>query len=73
MSAEATSALDLESESAMYQVLKSTNATYLSVGHRPSLLKFHVQKLVLSGAGRDAQLVDIDPNGSQEVAVNNLL
>ena len=53
---EATSALDLSTEEIMYRLLMSLNVTYLSVGHRPSLLKYHSLKLVLPGAGRDAQL-----------------
>jgi hypothetical protein len=32
----------------MYQLLDELQATYVSVGHRPSLLRFHSQKLVLS-------------------------
>ena len=46
---EATSALDLEAEKAMYDLLEEKlKATYVSVGHRPSLLKFHSTRLVVS-------------------------
>jgi ABC-type uncharacterized transport system fused permease/ATPase subunit len=45
---EASSALDLESEKAMYSLLDRNNGlTYISVGHRPSLLAYHDVKLRL--------------------------
>jgi len=46
---EATSALDLGTEEAMYKTMAEElpRLTYVSVGHRPSLLKFHEQKLRL--------------------------
>ena len=47
---EATSALDLANEAAMYTALAQVpGLTYLSVGHRPSLLRFHAQRLRLFG------------------------
>ena len=47
---EATSALDLTNEAVMYEALaKLPGITYLSVGHRPSLLRFHSQRLKLFG------------------------
>ena len=47
---EATSALDLTNEAVMYEALgKIPGITYLSVGHRPSLLRFHAQRLKLFG------------------------
>ena len=47
---EATSALDLANEAAMYTALGQVpGLTYLSVGHRPSLLRFHAQRLRLFG------------------------
>ena len=47
---EATSALDLTNEAVMYNALqKIPGLTYLSVGHRPSLLRFHAQRLRLFG------------------------
>jgi ABC-type uncharacterized transport system fused permease/ATPase subunit len=46
---EATSALDLASEQKMYTLLQSVpGISYVSVGHRPSLLGFHDTKLTLS-------------------------
>ncbi|WP_019507651.1 ABC transporter ATP-binding protein/permease [Pleurocapsa sp. PCC 7319] len=42
---EATSALDIANEASLYQHLKKTQTTFVSVGHRPSLLDYH--RLVL--------------------------
>ena len=39
-------------EQSMYQVLQNMNVSYISVGHRPSLLKYHEDLLIL---GRDGQ------------------
>ena len=38
---EATSALDINNEQSLYQHLMDTNTTFISVGHRPSLVKYH--------------------------------
>ncbi|MEM7593966.1 MAG: ABC transporter ATP-binding protein/permease, partial [Cyanobacteria bacterium P01_A01_bin.83] len=38
---EATSALDIHNEFSLYQYLRDTNTTFISVGHRPSLVKYH--------------------------------
>lgn len=38
---EATSALDVENESKLYSHLQTTQTTYVSVGHRPSLKQYH--------------------------------
>ncbi len=46
---EATSALDLKHEERLYRRLQESNRTYISVGHRPSLLQFHHQVLELTG------------------------
>jgi len=58
---ESTSALDVDSETKMYALLKnmpwsssngsfgSAPLTYVSVGHRPSLLAHHDRKLILNG------------------------
>ena len=49
---ESTSALDLDSEKAMYDLLHhDLQATYVSIGHRPSLLKYHDKKIVMEGVG----------------------
>ncbi len=46
---EATSALDLQNEERLYQKLHETQTTYVSVGHRLSLLKYHHKVLELQG------------------------
>jgi len=47
---EATSALDLRNEAVMYKALAAIpGITFLSVGHRPSLLRFHADRLRLLG------------------------
>ncbi|WP_404790995.1 ABC transporter ATP-binding protein/permease [Altericista sp. CCNU0014] len=44
---EATSALDVPNERRLYQLLQSLNITYISVGHRPSLVDYHQKVLEL--------------------------
>ncbi|MGF1492494.1 MAG: ABC transporter ATP-binding protein/permease [Microcoleaceae cyanobacterium] len=44
---EATSALDLENEKHFYKLLYQSGITYISVGHRLSLLRYHQQVLEL--------------------------
>jgi putative ATP-binding cassette transporter len=46
---EATSALDVRNEEHLYKLLLSTSTTVISVGHRPTLLKFHPTVLELKG------------------------
>ena len=38
---EATSALDVNNEASLYHHLKQTDTTFISVGHRPTLVKYH--------------------------------
>jgi len=38
---EATSALDIQNEASLYQHLIKAQTTFVSVGHRPTLLKYH--------------------------------
>ncbi|QIR38613.1 ABC transporter ATP-binding protein/permease [Tolypothrix sp. PCC 7910] len=38
---EATSALDIENERNLYQYLLDTQTTFISVGHRPTIFKYH--------------------------------
>lgn len=45
---EATSALDMNNEESLYSHLRSTGTTYVSVGHRPTLTKYHDLLLELS-------------------------
>lgn len=46
---EATSALDFKNEELLYQKLDETETTYISVGHRMSLLRYHEYVLELKG------------------------
>ena len=48
---ESTSALDPANEAAMFRQLAETSTTLISVGHHPSLLKYHAQVLELTGDG----------------------
>ena len=48
---EATSALDHENEEALYQQLRSTSATIISVTHHQSLVKYHTLILELKPDG----------------------
>lgn len=48
---EATSALDLDNEQHLYEQLQATKTTFVSVGHRVSLVKYHQQVLELVGDG----------------------
>jgi ABC-type uncharacterized transport system fused permease/ATPase subunit len=70
---EATSALDLESEAAMYELLNNMNVTVMSVGHRPSLLKYHNTKLVLTSPGNDASLVKINQENNSFIDIETSL
>jgi putative ATP-binding cassette transporter len=64
---EATSAVDVETERLLYGLLARSTATFVSVGHRPSMLDYHVKALRLMPAGeweivpaRRAQVAEID-------------
>jgi putative ATP-binding cassette transporter len=46
---EATSALDLKNEELLYQKLHESETTYISVGHRISLLRYHNKVLEFMG------------------------
>jgi vitamin B12/bleomycin/antimicrobial peptide transport system ATP-binding/permease protein len=48
---EATSALDIANEDSLYRLLETSSTTLVSVGHRPSILKYHAQVLELTGDG----------------------
>ncbi|HEY9772623.1 MAG TPA: ABC transporter ATP-binding protein/permease [Planktothrix sp.] len=48
---EATSALDAANEEHLYTMLKNSGTTFVSVGHRPSLIKYHTNLLELDGQG----------------------
>lgn len=82
---EATSALDMETEAKMYGLLQDMakketmngltgpGTTYISVGHRPSLLNYHDQRLRLQGGEGLSSLEIIDEEIlKQNPAVSNL-
>lgn len=48
---EATSALDVRNEANVYKVLRKSGASYMSVGHRPTLIRHHDEVLELDGEG----------------------
>jgi putative ATP-binding cassette transporter len=48
---EATSGLDMENEQRLYSHLKASGVTFISVGHRSSLLKFHDLALEIHHVG----------------------
>lgn len=58
---EASSALDDQNEEHVYQKLKESGTTYISVGHRKSLLKYHDRVLYLNGDGTWEILDPSDP------------
>ena len=64
---EATSALDLGNEKIMYAALAAQNVTYVSVGHRPSLLAYHNKKLVLKGPGQQPSIVVLENDSRTSV------
>ncbi|WP_010586754.1 ABC transporter ATP-binding protein/permease [Schlesneria paludicola] len=49
---EATSALDEKNEASLYEKLRESNATIVSVSHRPQVAKYHTHVLVLEGKGK---------------------
>lgn len=49
---EATSAVDIATERKLYTLLAETGATFISVGHRPSITEFHLDALCLYPQGR---------------------
>ncbi len=48
---EATTALDVDNERCMYDLLRSTHCRYVSIGHRKSLFAYHNVHLELQDAG----------------------
>ena len=48
---EATNALDEENEESLYRSLSSSETSYISVGHRPTLTKYHQQILTIMDEG----------------------
>lgn len=58
---ECSSALDVASEDKLYSYLRRTEIGYISVGHRPSLFKYHDVVLHLGMPGRTYELKPITP------------
>jgi putative ATP-binding cassette transporter len=48
---EATSALDSSNECSLYERLRSTGTTLISIAHRPAVLRHHTHVLRLVGSG----------------------
>ena len=48
---EATSALDSANEAALYERLRASGTTLISIAHRPAVLKHHTHVLELKGEG----------------------
>ncbi|MDR3612920.1 MAG: ABC transporter ATP-binding protein/permease [Candidatus Obscuribacterales bacterium] len=46
---ESTSALDVTNEKLMYEMIKDRGTSFVSVGHRPGILKHHKHVLLLNG------------------------
>jgi putative ATP-binding cassette transporter len=67
---EATSALDLKNEGSLYQQLKETKTTFISVGHRESLFDYHQWVLELSHDS-SWQLVTVQDYRNQKNIVRN--
>jgi len=59
---ESTTALDLESESQMYELLRKSTETFVSIGHRQNLFKHHDFVLEFLGDGH-WRLQKIDAGG----------
>ena len=70
---ESTSAMDLETEKHMYSLLRKQGVTYISVGHRPSLLPYHSKKMTLRGPGENVDIVDIDVKESDASSIKATL
>jgi ABC-type uncharacterized transport system fused permease/ATPase subunit len=66
---ESTSALDTRNERILYGALKQAGITYVSIGHRPTLLGFHERVLVLAGDGKGSWEVRAASEVSLETAV----
>ncbi|GFE70122.1 ABC transporter ATP-binding protein/permease [Chroococcus sp. FPU101] len=49
---ESTSALDVKNERHLYQMLKDSHTTYISVGHRPTIVPYHETIIEFLGDGK---------------------
>lgn len=57
---EATSALDVPNEKRLYQQLQTAGITYISVGHRPTLIAYHKRVLEILEGGKWRFLPNFD-------------
>lgn len=67
---EATSALDLNNEGNLYQQLRDTKTTFISVGHRESLFDYHQWVLELT-QDSSWQLSTVEDYRSQKTTTHN--
>ncbi|MEJ0028842.1 MAG: ATP-binding cassette domain-containing protein [Rhizomicrobium sp.] len=72
---EATSAVDVETERLLYGLLARSGATFVSVGHRPTIFKYHKKALRLLSGGAwevvpagDLQAADVEEAEDPEAA-----
>ncbi|MCU1785290.1 ATP-binding cassette domain-containing protein [Pseudomonas sp. 13B_2.1_Bac1] len=68
---EATSALDLAMEQRLYELLRASGATYVSVAHRPSVVAFH-QRVLNVGcdeqSNESCRAIEINPHMPRDEA-----
>ncbi len=60
---EATSALDVKNEEQLYKKLQESGATFVSVGHRPTLERYHAKVLELTGNNGGYEVYDAGTRG----------
>jgi vitamin B12/bleomycin/antimicrobial peptide transport system ATP-binding/permease protein len=59
---ESSSALDLDAERRVYTELRNSGTAYISVGHRPSLVRYHDVLLRLGANGEPCSVTTITPD-----------
>ena len=69
---EATSALDLKNEESLYRYLQSAGTTFLSVGHRSTLVDYHQSVLKLS-EDKTWSLIQSELDGAFETKPKQIL
>ncbi|MUG91361.1 ATP-binding cassette domain-containing protein [Scytonema sp. UIC 10036] len=62
---ESTSALDVANEKHLYHKLREANITYISVGHRPTLIPYHQLIVEILGQGKWRFLSPDDSKGAE--------